>query len=143
MRLTGVERIAPTLGKHLKQDERRRVAYLLCRGGRFGDAPAKDAGPVTKWQRLATIWNEKVGTSRNAISGKRYTGCPTWHPPRFADGSRIEEHYPRETWPMRLISSKSHLQSMPSIGRRGCVRSILQPDRKQPEGWRSRGAADR
>ena len=116
MRLTGVDRIAPTLQAHLKPDEWRRAAFLFCRGGRFGETPAKDAGPITHWQRPATVWNEKVGTSRHAMTGERYMGCPTWHPPRFTDGTRIEDHYPRETWPMRLTSYKSHLQSMHSMG---------------------------
>lgn len=115
LHLTGVERITPVLSAHLKADEWRRVAYVFCRGGRFGELPAKDAGPVTHWQRPATIWNEKVGTNRHSMTGALFSGCPTFHPPRFADGSRVEAHYPETEWPMRLTSYKSHLQSPHSI----------------------------
>ena len=115
MRLTGVERIAGTLQSHLKPEEWRRAAYVFCRGGRFGKAPAKDAGPVTHWDRPATLWNEMVGSQRHSLSGEYFTGCPTFHPPRFADGSRVERHYPVDQWPLRLTSYKSHLQSPHSI----------------------------
>lgn len=116
MRLTGVDRVTPTLQAHLGADEWRRAAFVYCRGGRFGPRPARDAGPVNHWQRPARIWNEMVGTNRHSMTGERLTGCPTWHPPRFTDGSRLEDHYPRSEWPMRLTSYKSHLQSPHSIG---------------------------
>ena len=115
LRLTGVERIAPVLQAHLKPDEWRRAAFVFCRGGRFGPRPARDAGPVTHWQRPVTVWNEKVGSNRHSMTGRLFTGCPTWHPPRFADGSRVEDHFPVPQWPMRLTSYKSHLQSPHSI----------------------------
>lgn len=115
LRLTGVDRILPTLQAHLKADEWRRAAHIFSRGGRFGEAPAKDAGPVKHWQRPATIWNETVGSNRHSLTGDLFTGCPTWHPPRFTDGSRVEAHYPLDQWPLRLSSYKSHLQSPHSI----------------------------
>ena len=115
MQLTGVDRIASTLQDHLTADEWRRAAFVFCRGGRFGELPARDAGPVTHWKRPATVWNEKVGTNRHSMTGDLFTGCPTWHPPRFADGSRVEDHFPVPAWPMRLTSYKSHLQSPHSI----------------------------
>lgn len=45
LRLTGVDRLWPALQRSLYQDEQRRVAYLLARGGRF--APYEKAGTVT------------------------------------------------------------------------------------------------
>ncbi len=30
-----------------------------------------------KWTKPLAIWNEKLGTSRNTISGEQYMGCPT------------------------------------------------------------------
>jgi len=101
MRLTGVERIAPTLQAHLKPEEWRRAAYVLCRGGRSGEAPARDAGPVTHWDRPATLGNETVGSQRHSLSGESFTGCPTFYPLRFADGSRVERYYPVDHWPLR------------------------------------------
>lgn len=50
------------------------------------------------------------------MTGELLSGCPTWHPARFADGTPLETVFSPEAWPFRLSSHKSHLQSSMSIG---------------------------
>lgn len=64
-----------------------------------------------KWNRPVAIWNEKVGTSRNTMTGKLYTGCPSWHPQKLSDGTPMEEKYPKSEWPMSLTNFKSNIHS--------------------------------
>ena len=61
------------------------------------------------------IWNEKVGTSINTLSGKHYVGCPTYYPQQLADGTALDEVYPVSDWPFKLSSFKSNVQSSFSI----------------------------
>jgi tetrathionate reductase subunit A len=113
LRLTGVDRLQPALDSVLKADERLRVGYLLARGGRFAPYEQAWRGDETgpQWKKGLNIWNEEVARHRHAMTGERYSGCPTYYPPRFADGSDVGEHYPPEAWPFRLMSFKSHLMS--------------------------------
>lgn len=113
LRLTGVDRLWPALQQSLQADEQRRVAYLLARGGRFAPYEKSWNGDATgpQWKKPLQIWNENVAKHHHAITGERYSGCPTWYPPRLADGSDVFEHYPATDWPLRLMSFKSHLMS--------------------------------
>ncbi|KLU18951.1 hypothetical protein ABE79_08220, partial [Proteus mirabilis] len=52
-----------------------------------------------------------VAKNHHAITGERYSGCPTYYPPRLSDGSDIHQHYPEEQWPLKLMSFKSHVVS--------------------------------
>lgn len=115
--VTGVARVVPMLQRILPEEEWRRVAYVFTRGGRFAPKPAADAdGPRRRWERGLCIWNETVGTTRHSMTGELLSGCPTWHPARFADGTPLEAVFSPEDWPFRLSSHKSHLQSSMSIG---------------------------
>lgn len=117
LEVTGLVRLKARLQAHLAEDEWRRAAFVYARGGRFAPRPATDAeAPPNVWERQVCVWNEDVGTKRHSQTGERLSGCPTWHPSRFADGSRLEDHYPESDWPFRLTSFKSHLQSPSSIG---------------------------
>lgn len=117
LQVTGVSRVRDRLERTLDAEEWRRVAFVYTRGGRFAPKPAADAPmPPRRWERGVCIWNERVGTVRHSMTGERLSGCPTWYPLRFADGSPMEAHYPEQEWPFRLSSHKSHLQSAMSIG---------------------------
>lgn len=118
MALTGVDRFADVLRSTLKPEEWRRVAYVYARGGRF-----EDAAKAYKGDRLAhaykkgmQIWNETVATSRNAITGERFVGCPTWQGPRFSDGTPVDDRYAVDDWPFRVVSTKSQLRSSHTTG---------------------------
>ncbi|XDZ51203.1 tetrathionate reductase subunit A [Neisseriaceae bacterium CLB008] len=111
--LTGVDRLLPEIQRCLKPEEQLRVGYVLTRGGRF--APNEKGwngdGMGPQWYRTLQVWNENVGKQRHAISGEQYSGCPTYYPTRFADGSDMRSHYPQQEWPLKLTSFKSHLMS--------------------------------
>lgn len=118
--LAGVERLRPLLEATLKPEEVRKVAFLLSRGGRY--QPAKDVRDEDnpEWMRnrlkaMLHVWNDNVGGSRHSITGKRFVGCPSWQPARFADGTPVRQVYPESKWPMQLISFKSALQNSYSI----------------------------
>jgi tetrathionate reductase subunit A len=119
--LSGVERLRPLLEKTLKPEEVAKVGFLLSRGGRY--QPGKDAYDEEngEWMRnpmkaMCHVWNENIGTSRNSLSGKRFSGCATWIEPSFADGTPVRSIYSREQWPLQLVSYKSALQNPYSIG---------------------------
>ncbi|MFZ5462603.1 MAG: tetrathionate reductase subunit A [Pseudomonadota bacterium] len=122
MLLSGVARLRPLLERTLKPEEVRKVAFLLSRGGRY--QPAKEVYDEDKpeWMRnrfkvpLLHVWNEQVGGSRNSLSGKRFSGCPTWTPPAFADGTPMRKIYPETEWPLQLVSFKSALMNSYAIG---------------------------
>lgn len=118
--LSGVQRIAPALQRTLKPEEVSKVAFLFTRGGRY--QPAKDAYDEenAEWMRnmfkpMCHLWNENVGTSKNSLNGKRNSGCATWKEATFADGTPMRKVYPREQWPLELVSYKSALQNPYSI----------------------------
>jgi len=118
MELTGVSRIRPALEETLKPEEWRKVAYVYNRGGRFANAEEgyKDGHLAKTYPKGMQIWNEQLGTARNSMSGKRYSGSPTFAQQSFADGREIESVYPAGTWPFLAVSTKSNLQSAHTIG---------------------------
>lgn len=116
--ISGVSRIMPDIQKALKPDEARKVAYVYARGGRFEDASQAYVGDHLKHAYKKghfNIYNEKVGTSFSTMTGKRFSGTPTHNPQVFADGTPIDQVYPKAAWPLRLVSYKSNLQSSYSI----------------------------
>lgn len=120
--LTNVSRILPDLKAVLKEDEIRKVAFLYTRGGRY--QPAKEAWDETEGRQDWATWrftkplqvyNETVGTAKDALTGKRFAGVPVWAPPRFADGTPVRQVYSEQDWPLQLVSYKSPLQNSYSI----------------------------
>ncbi|OCC16394.1 Tetrathionate reductase subunit A [Dissulfuribacter thermophilus] len=116
--MTGVDRIWDKIKAVLKPEERRKVAYVLARGGRFeGEDHAYDGDWLThRYDKPVQIYNEKLGTSRNSLTGKRFIGTPTWIPPVFADETPLESVYKPEEWPFKTVSTKSQLMSSGVIG---------------------------
>ena len=116
LELTGVKRIKGAIESVLKPEEQMRVAYVFARGGRFADYDTGWDGDqmVKKWTPTLQLWNEKVGVHRHFANGERYSGTPTYHPPRFADGSSVFERFPKEEWPLSLTSFKSNIVSSTS-----------------------------
>ena len=103
----------PVMTQTLKTDEISRVAFIYSRGGvlrritvgqlkrRVGNA----------WEKPLQIWNANVAAHRHAITGQRYSGCPAWYPSRLSDGRALEELFPEQEWPLKLISFKSNTMS--------------------------------
>lgn len=104
---SGLERLLPSMQKALSNEEMKRVAYIFARGGRFEDATETYKGEQMKykWTRPVAIWNEKVGSSRNTMTGELYSGCPTWYPQKLMDGTPLESMYPQSEWPFSLLTS--------------------------------------
>jgi len=122
MALTGVDRYGPLLRQKLKPGEWRQVAMLMSRGGRFDrmeDAWVEN-GPArhtrAAYAKPLHVWSEELAGFRHAMTGERYSGCPTWYPSRLADGRDVRAEYPRQDWPFLLSSFKSNLMSSMSIG---------------------------
>ncbi|CAB3709854.1 tetrathionate reductase subunit A [Achromobacter pestifer] len=122
MTMTGVDHYRSLLQQKLKPGEWRQVAMLMSRGGRFDKM--EDAW-VDKGQHRHTrhahakplqVWSEELAGFRHAMTGERYSGCPTWYPARLADGRDIRVEYPAQQWPFLLSSFKSNLMSSLSIG---------------------------
>lgn len=114
--LTGVDRIMPAIERVLKPEEQMRVAYVYARGGRFADYDTGWQGDfmTKKWAPTLQLWNETVGVHRHFANGERYSGVPTYYPPRFADGSSVDERFPKQEWPLLLTSFKSNIVSSTS-----------------------------
>jgi tetrathionate reductase subunit A len=64
------------------------------------------------------LWNENIGTARNTLTGARRSGCATWAPPAFFDGTPMRELHPEADWPLQVVSFKSALQNSYSIATR-------------------------
>ena len=118
--LSGIGRVMPMVEAVLKEEERRKVAFMLARGGRFQNASESFVGerPAVRFAKPLQLYNEALGTARDAIGGQRYSGVPVWTPPRFADGTPVRHVHSEQDWPMELISFKSPLQNSYSIGAR-------------------------
>ena len=115
--ITGLDRWMPTVTKRLKPEEVRRVAMVMSRGGRFDrieDAWNGDKLKVTPKNPI-NIWNESVSAMRHSMTGERLSGCPTWYPTRFADGTAMRDHFSEQDWPLTMSSYKSNLMSSMSI----------------------------
>ncbi|VAP92284.1 Tetrathionate reductase subunit A [Klebsiella pneumoniae] len=111
--LSGVKRILPSMQKTLKTQEILPVAFLYSRGGRFApDSSGRQSEAVgVEWSKPLQIWNAQVAAYRHAMTGERYSGCPTWYPPRLADGRALDAIFPESHWPLKVMSFKSNLMS--------------------------------
>ncbi len=123
MSLTGVDRIRPLMESTLKADEWRKVATVYTRGGRYQPAGEAQDAANPEWQthrfsKPLWLWNENIGTARNTLTGKRRSGCATWAPPAFFDGTPMRDIHTEADWPLQLVSFKSALQNSYSIATR-------------------------
>ncbi len=118
--LCGVDRLLPQLAQTLRADEIDRVAFIYSRGGRFADHDSgrRDGSVGNRWEKPLQIWNAEVAKHRHAITGERFSGCPTCYPARLSDGRAVEELYPERQWPLRLMSFKSMMSSSTAVIRR-------------------------
>ncbi len=118
LRLTGVENYLPQLKSILAAEEWPKVAYAMARGGRFEPANKAYEGDwlAHRYNGPIQIYNETVANTRNSLTGQRFSGVPTWLPPVFADGSKIEATYTPSDWPFSVVCTKSQLQSSHTIG---------------------------
>lgn len=116
--LTGVSRHLDLLRNRLDAQEWRKVAFLMTRGGRFADEEKAWAGDRQSklYPEALTLWNGDLARMRHSMTGAPFTGCPTYYPPRLADGTAVREVFPEKSWPFMVCSFKSSLMSSISIG---------------------------
>lgn len=116
--LTGVDRLVPLMAATLKADEWRKAATIFCKGGRYQPQAQTFEGDkqTNPFKEMMHVYNEGVGTSKSSVTGKRFSGTPTWVEPAFADGTPVRTLYPEAEWPLQVISFKSPLQNSYSIG---------------------------
>ena len=115
--LTGLQKWMPAMEQRLKPEEVRRVAMVMSRGGRFDKLENAWKGEQLKLAHKFPVqfWHEGLAKMRHSMTGERYSGCPTWYPTRFADGSSMRDHFPETEWPLTMSSYKSNLMSSMSI----------------------------
>lgn len=118
MAATGLDRIRSTLTATLKEDEWRKVAYVLARGGRYQNVSESYQGDKIAGRKpmMLNLYNEAVAATRNALTGKRFSGVPIWAEPSFADGTPMRQLYPAADWPLLLVSQKGVLLNSYAIG---------------------------
>lgn len=123
LKLAGLEEDLKPYQSSLSPEEWQKVYYVLARGGRFEDYDKNYDGDVlhNKFPKIINIYNEKLGTTRNSMTGELLPGTATWQPPAFADGRTIEQVYPAQEWPFHVISYKpryrtgSYLSNVPVL----------------------------
>lgn len=78
--------------KKICKDKWRKVAFLMSRGGRFAkkNTAYKNNALSNSYTKAIAIYNEKLGTSINSLTGKRYNGSVKYYPQSYADGSMIK-----------------------------------------------------
>lgn len=117
--LTGLTRYVDLIKESVTDEEWRKVAMLMSRGGRFDEI--KDAWDHEKAQlknqhpHMLPIWDEALFNTKHAMTGENNSGCPTWYPTRLADGSDMRATYSSNEWPYLMTSYKSNLMSSMSI----------------------------
>ncbi|WP_319530238.1 molybdopterin-dependent oxidoreductase [uncultured Cohaesibacter sp.] len=124
LEVTGVSRIRAQLEDVLKPDEWRKAAAIYAKGGRYENKDLSYKGDKGShpFKQPMQVYNEGVGSARNAMTGKRSPGVPTWREAEFADGRRVADLYPASEWPVKVISFKSPLQNSYSVGAKSLLR---------------------
>lgn len=124
--VSGVDRIRDLLEATLKPDEWRKAAAIYAKGGRYEnkDKSYKQEQSAHPFSKPMLVYNEGIGSTRNAMTGKRSPGVPTWREAEFADGSKVAEVYPKSEWPIKVISFKSPLQNSYSVGAKTLLRIV-------------------
>lgn len=119
IKLTGLTRYVDSIKERVKEEEWRKVAMVMSRGGRFDkieDAWDEEKGHLKLIHpNMLPIWDEALFRSRHSLTGENNSGCPTWYPTRLADGTSMREVFNEQEWPFLMTSYKSNLMSSISI----------------------------
>lgn len=124
MAICGVEQHIDEL-KRVCGDNYKKVAYLMCRGGKF--APKSESyinNHIKKsYDKSIMIYNEILGTSRHSITGERLCGTPKYYPQRYNDGKELYESKIKDEYPLLVFGYKSNVLS-PLAGASVAIRDI-------------------
>ena len=124
--LSNVARILDDLKATLKPSEWRKAATIYAKGGRYENIEHSYQGDRATYAFDAPmlVWNEQLGSFRRATTGTGLPGTPAWRAAEFADGTKVSDHYPREDWPIQIVSFKSPLQNSYSVGAKSLLRIV-------------------
>jgi len=124
--LSNVARILDDLKATLKPSEWRKAATIYAKGGRYENIEHSHQGDRASYAFNAPmlVWNEQLGSFRRATTGTGLPGTPAWRAAEFADGTKVSDHYPREDWPIQIVSFKSPLQNSYSVGAKSLLRIV-------------------
>lgn len=118
--LTGMDKYTDLIRTTVRDEEWRKVAMVMTRGGRFDNVEdAWDENQTQlkiKHKDTITIWDEGLHKTKHSMTGENNSGCPTYYPTRLADGSSMRDVYSTDEYPMLITSYKSNLMSSMSIG---------------------------
>lgn len=101
--------------KRVSPEHWRKIAYVMARGGRYESKARKYNGDFLAhgYRKPLQIYNETLGTSRNALTGERYSGVPVYGPQRFCTGQRLRDRYGKNQYPLHAFSYKSNVVATP------------------------------
>ncbi len=113
--LSGIEQWVPSL-KRICGANWRKTAYVMARGGRFQDVEKRYQGEFLsrKYKKPIQIYNEKVGTTKNSLTGVRHSGTVRFYPQRTVKGQPFSKLFPREKYPLTAFAFKSNVLSTPN-----------------------------
>jgi tetrathionate reductase subunit A len=108
--LAGLGEYVPTL-KRICTENWRRVAYVMARGGRFADKQTAYEGKKMKksYTKPIAVYNQSLGTTKNALTGELYSGVPRYFTPRFYQGTQIDMN--SKEYALLAFSYKSNVLS--------------------------------
>jgi anaerobic selenocysteine-containing dehydrogenase len=88
----------------LRPEEWRKVVYVLNRGGRYESFRKAYKGEhmAHKLKNILHMYVERVATTKNSITGKRFSGIPIHEPIMDIKGNLVED----KEYPFRLITFK-------------------------------------
>ncbi|WP_024791096.1 molybdopterin dinucleotide binding domain-containing protein [Lebetimonas sp. JS032] len=114
IKLSGIEDYVPSL-KRICGKNWRKTAYVMARGGRYEDVEDSYKGEFLahQYKKPVQIYNETVGTTRNSLTGERYSGTIKFFKQRQVGGKTYDEIYPKDKYPLTAFSFKSNVLATP------------------------------
>ncbi len=136
VKLTGIDEMLKGAEHILPTTEWKKVLYVLVRGGRFEPHEAAYVGDDLKYQypNMLNIYNERVATQKDSITGQFFEGTADYVEPAFSDGTSIRKLYPESEWPFTLISYKSRFRSISSLANISKLRNVKEANQIQIPG---------
>jgi tetrathionate reductase subunit A len=112
IKLANIESFVPSL-QRICGENWRKTAYVMARGGRYENYKKSYDGEFLshKYNAPVQVYNEQVGTSKNALTGEKNSGTPKFFKQRFVAGKTYENIFAKEKFPLTAFSYKSNVLS--------------------------------
>lgn len=127
VKVAALDEVMKRFKDSLQREEWPKVGYVLARGGRFEDYSKGYRGDELNHQfsKILAIYSEKVGASRNSLTGDYFNGTAVWVPPAFSDNRPVvDEIYKPSEWPFEVISYKSRFRTNAALANVELLRDI-------------------